>query len=378
MHEILAGETTADETLFTVGTPVPLPGANQRLLLGLGAPLAPIDRLRTFSDKQFENFVHEWIHGYLHEEYCEVQRVGGSSDKGRDVIAWVDKKDQPNRKWDSYQCKLYKEKISATNVWIELGKLIFFTYTKAYSVPRRYCIVTREGITTNLNDLINDPNKLKSGLADNWTAACANKITSKKEVPLDGNLKAYIDAFDFSIVSAVPPLTLIDQHRKTPYHAATFGAAFLKPRPKPKKPSPEIAPHEARYVKKILDAYAEHTNRTVRTISDVKQRSDLVKQFQHCRESFYSAESLKEFARDALPDGGYFEDLENQFLDGVTITLNKLHSDGYSKMVETCQHATNLQITAHPLGSELRPLDRVGICHHLANNDRLTWASAEQ
>lgn len=46
--------------------PKPCPGANARLLdLGLGLPVAPLDRLANFSASDSERFTLEWAYDYL-------------------------------------------------------------------------------------------------------------------------------------------------------------------------------------------------------------------------------------------------------------------------------------------------------------------------
>ena len=82
--------------------------------------------------------------------------------------------------------------------------------------------------------------------------------------------------------------------------------------------------------------------------------------FHRQREAFYHAESLRVFARDTVPPGT-FESLQEDIYDGVVDTHDASHPDGY------------LQITANALISCTKPKDRDGICHQLANEDRLRW-----
>jgi hypothetical protein len=100
-----------DESLLAsasvVPEPTPWPNSNRRLLLGQGAPIDPLIRLSTFTDKEFERFIWEWVQGYLSKRYVEVQARGGAGDKGRDVLGWVDSAGVEPRRWDLYQCKRY-------------------------------------------------------------------------------------------------------------------------------------------------------------------------------------------------------------------------------------------------------------------------------
>jgi hypothetical protein len=101
-----------------------IPG-NYDILFGIPTP--PIDRMRSFSEDQFEDMVYEWVDGYLKTEYALVYRCGGAGDKGRDVIAYVSE-DMNNSEWDNYQCKHYNRPLYPGDIWIELGKLCYYTY----------------------------------------------------------------------------------------------------------------------------------------------------------------------------------------------------------------------------------------------------------
>ncbi len=141
----------------------------------------------------------------------------------------------------------------------------------------------------------------------------------------------------------------------------------------PKIPPSTVAVHETRYVKQICEAFADHLKCSINYPSDFKHHNYLTKQFDHARVCFYSAESLKEFSRDNLPDESYFANLMEQFLEGLAITLFKNHPDGYEKMIEASETVIRLQIGSNVLEGTLRPNDRVGICHHLANEDKIHW-----
>jgi hypothetical protein len=112
--------------------PTPWPDANARLLgLGVGLPISKLDRLANFSPTDFERFTLEWASGYLavkNPEIVEVQLRGGSGDKGRDVIAWHDPNNVPNRKWTLYQCKHYATALGASTAAAEIGKVLFYSY----------------------------------------------------------------------------------------------------------------------------------------------------------------------------------------------------------------------------------------------------------
>jgi len=357
------------EQIVDLGIPPTFPGVNKLIL---GAPLQPLERLSIFYDKQFEIFVWEWASDYLAHQYDQVQRRGSAGDKGRDIIAWIDPPHSKPRRWDNYQCKHYKDALSPSDVCIELGKLCFYTHRGDYTIPNKYYFVTHKGVGDKLQAMLDDPVKLREELISTWDIRCKDKITSTAVVLANG-FKKYVCAFDFSIVQAIPPEKILTEHSKTHYHALIFGS-FVRPRPA-QSPLPPLAVHkiETRYVEQLYEAFSDHLKKPVTSEADFADRRDMSQNFRRARIGFYSAEALKEFARDNLPDDSYFNDLKSQFHAGVGIVAVALHPDGYRRMTETCTLALTLQINASVLKEELRPDDRVGMCHHLANEDQIIW-----
>ena len=58
---------------------------------------------------------------------------------------------------------------------------------------------------------------------------------------------------------------------------------------------------------------------------------------------------------------------------GVVDTHDASHPDGYARVCAVTKAARELQITANALISCTKPKDRDGICHQLANEDRMQW-----
>jgi len=365
-----------DESLLVTAEPIPLPtpwpDANRRLLLGQGVPIDPLVRLSTFDDTEFERFIWEWVRGYLASHYFDVQARGGAGDKGRDVIGWIDASSVTPRQWDLYQCKRYDAPLTPSDFLVELGKLCYYTEKGDYTVPQHYYIVSPLGVGNALQDLIDDPAALKVRLIEKWNDWCRDKITKKETVRLEGKLASWVTQFNFSIVQTMAPSTLIEQHSQTRYHLAVFGAAF-KARSPITPPPDKFADKELVFIQRTYEAFCDHLKTPVTEPKDFEAHDYLKLTFDHARECFYSAESLKEFSRDNLPDDKEYVNLCNQMLQGIRPTLNKLHADGYEKLVDTTEKAVTVSITSNILTSEMEPSDRVGICHQLANNGAVRW-----
>ncbi|MFO0857895.1 MAG: ABC-three component system protein [Phycisphaerales bacterium] len=352
--------------------PLPTPTAPPALtadIAAAGPVIAPIERIRLFSPAQWEDFVLEWAHS-LRTEYSRVDRCGGAGDMGRDVIAILDEAD--DSVWDNYQCKHYDHPLAPGDIWLELGKLVYFTHLGEFTYPRRYRFIAPQGVGTTLGKLLGKPADLKAQLIDKWDSKCRTSITSTEEVPLEGDLRAHLDSLDFSVIGYIPPLTLLEQHRQTPWHIARFGGG-LPPRPPVPTPPANPAAIETVYLQKLFEAYANARGRTITSLNDIRAEADLVGHYSDSRLEFYSAESLRSFSRDTLPDGS-FGDLQEEIHSGVRDVLRGEHPDGYRRLVAVVGTARTLQLTAHPLVPRMHTRDRGGVCHQLANDrDDVKW-----
>ena len=79
--------------------------------------------LKTMDEDTYEELVASWAFWCLKDRYEDVLRIGGSGDRGVDVIAYYDQK---NNKCDIFQCKHYGHAIKQSDVIGELGKFLFF------------------------------------------------------------------------------------------------------------------------------------------------------------------------------------------------------------------------------------------------------------
>ena len=360
-----------------VQNPPSWPDANRRLIFGAGAWMDPLKRLSTFEATEFETFVLQWISGYLKDRYVEVQRRGAAGDKGRDIVAWIDPPGTANRRWDLYQCKHYKDPLAPSDFHIELAKLCFYVERGDFSLPQNYYIMTHKDVGNALQDLIDAPAKLRESLKTNWVTQCEAKITKSTKVSLTGKLLDFIEKVDFSIVHAVSPLDLIEQHSTTKYHSYVFGTK-LKPRPPAALPPKEVAAKETVYVGAMYNAFAEHLKSPTCTPELVNTHAHLRDTFHHARVCFYSAESLKEFSRETWPDDSCFNAVADIIHQGVSYTMTDSHADGYRRMRAVCDTALKVHVDPGlPLGDP-PPNDRIGICHQFANEKRVKWVIKDE
>ncbi|MDC9148174.1 hypothetical protein PSK87_25240 [Escherichia coli] len=124
----------------------------------------------------------------LKNEYITVRRFGGSGDLGIDIAGFCSKNGF-EAVWDNYQCKRYDHPLRPGEVWVEMGKIIYYSFLGEYLPPRKHFFVCSQGIGTSLEQLLNKPTELKEKLAENWGKNCQDKISSVIDVPLTGELK---------------------------------------------------------------------------------------------------------------------------------------------------------------------------------------------
>lgn len=332
-----------------------------------GLPIPPIERLRHMSAEAWEDFIFEWAHS-LKSKYARIEQCAGAGDMGRDIVAFeAATAEDP---WDNYQCKRYEDALSPADIWLELGKLTYYTFIKEYSFPRKYFFVAPRGAGNKLSKLLRRPDALKNGLLGEWEDKCRKKITSTKEIPLDDSLRTHIDKIDFSIFFAASPLTIIEEHKKTPWYVARFGGG-LPLRVDAPTPPPDIRKDEINYVRALLDAYEERLGATLGVADDLSDLN-LQAHLSRARREFYSAESLREFSRDNVPSGT-FEHLLDDVYDGVIDVVQAHHPDAYERVLAAVKQAKSLPLTSNALMTRTGPADRGGMCHQLANGLRLKW-----
>jgi hypothetical protein len=226
-----------------------------------------------------------------------------------------------------------------------------------------------------LKKLLTNPAQLKKQLIQNWDGYCRNGITETTPILLEGALKAYLESFDFKVFKPMSIVEMLNGHAKTIFHAKRFGPANIPPRPKADRPPAAIQQNESRYVTQLLQAYSQYLGVTVTDVSQLSQWPELQQHFDRSRELFYHAESLRSFARDSV-DPGTFEAVTDEIYHGVVDTCALDYPDALVRVRTTISHAGTLAPSCNALCVRVQIQDKHGICHHLANSDRLTWVKS--
>jgi len=342
--------------------------------VSFGIPIPKTRRVELFSPSEWEEFTEEWASSF-ESIYYQVKRFAGSGDQGLDIVGFISNNTFKGG-WDNYQCKHYNAPLAHSDIWIEIAKIIYYTFHGEYTPPRKYYFVASKGIGTKLGKMLANPETLKKQCNYNWEKYCETKITENVNVKLKGDLLNYFENFNFSIFISMSLVDLIEEHSKTAFHAVRFGGG-LPVRPKPDGPPNEIAPTESRYIEQIYEAYSDHAGEKINDVKSLKKNLDLKKDFLRQRERFYHAESLRNFARDTVPTGT-FENLQEEIFQGVIDTCKINHDDGLVRMHATLSQSVSLSATSSPLSIVTLVQDKQGICHQLANEDRLIWVPDDE
>lgn len=334
-----------------------------------GPPVKPEERVYFYPPAEWEQFIYEWATALKPAgPYIEVKQLGGAGDRGVD-IAGFKTKHRFKGAWDCFQAKHYCAPLTPSDAYPEMFKIFQGVVDGHYLLPEKYYFVSPKGCGMKLTREICDPPKLKAA----FSAQIDDKgpITRGIDERRLQTIRTIVEETDFSMFTSLDLEQLIASHENTRFFSARFGTP-LPPRP-PIEPTPEHPlAEEARYIEKLVDVYREQDSAKCCDTRSVASHPKYGPQFQRHREAFYSAEALRVYARDSVPDGTY-ELLQEDVYTGVIDVAETDHPSGLDRMRSVLTVSGQIDLSAHTLVSVSRLQDRQGICHQLANIDRLHW-----
>jgi hypothetical protein len=243
-----------------------------------------------------------------------------------------------------------------------------------YELPRRYVFVAPK-IGTGLDRLLLNPPQLKEEFFTAWEGA-DSKLGTKLTLEMRKAVGALALATDFSMFEARNLDEILELHAATPHHVRRFPQP-LKPRPPADPAPPDQAPHEAVYVRKLLDAYNAKHGLVLKTLQQAREHSEISGHFIRQRAAFFHAESLWRFAQESVPEATY-EAIETDLYDAVIEIEDRNHDSGYARLEAVLDAAVvHKPNPANILAPVVKIIDLKGMCHRLANDERLTWCKEE-
>jgi hypothetical protein len=330
------------------------------------------DLVQTMQPGVWEDFTEEWAHSQ-EKKYKKVIRYAGAGDMGLDILCFHTDKvfDGP---WDNVQCKRYACQLQPAQVYVELGKIIYYSFNGEYPPPTNYYFAASKGLGLKLTKLLTKPDKLKEELRGNWDKSCKTKITDKNEVPLTGALLDYFDKFDFSIFNTITVAEMIKGHANTVFYERRFSAASFPERPPIIQPPADVQVQESRYVRQLFEVYSEKLALQLNDPTQLASHPDLERHFNRSREVFYHAESLRNFPRDSV-DPGAFDAIRDEIYHGCVDVYDMDHASGMARVLATVSHSGALSPNCNALCVRVQTQDKQGLCHHLANEGRFVWVT---
>lgn len=344
-------------------TLAPFPAPDEIVIYNCdGDTRVPYERIKSYSDKEFELFIREWV-TTLTDKY-QVRGFGGAGDKGRDVIA----KDS-NDCYIYFQCKHYDHPLNASDMMPEFAKLCYHTFVGTIPIPTEYYILAPYDIGVTLNDLLANHEQINKHLVDSWDDNYG-KTVRKDKINLTSELKCFIEHFDFGIVKTKTMLEVVTEHRKSSFYAFRFGGGLTVRREKFSVPK-VVDKNETNYLNKICEAISEKEGIDVHTYDELLEKIpkyDAIIKLN--RERFYSAENLKYFASKVFLSNEYFDDLTKQIYYVVSCDVEKSYPNGYERMVSVLGDVNKIELRHNILCKYnlVETQDRQGICHQIANN----------
>lgn len=353
------------QILYSLGNPIATSHS-----INFGQSVLPVKRVEIFTADEWESFIEEWL-DVKKKDYKKIEKLAGAGDKGRDVVASIEENISHDNSWDCYQCKHYDKPLVPSQIWVEIAKIIYYTYKKDYSVPRKYFFTAPKGCGTSLSTLLDNPTELRNELKANWDQYCKNKITTTTDISLTNGFLSYFDSFDFSIFGKVSVKTIIEEHKNHPNHLIRFGGGLpLRTELIESDIPTTIQVNELVYVSQLLLAYSSDCSEEFKTITEIQE--PYINHFKRARLNFHYAEQLRNLYRDSLP-AGTFENFQNEIYDGTVNIYENNHSNGYEKVKAVESQAALIDISSNPLKEVSIQKDKIGVCHQLCNESKFKW-----
>ncbi len=364
----IAESTPSPDTGLPILTDLEAPPIPTAPVMLAGPPVTPAQRIAFYSPDEWEAFIREWAIGLL-ASYVQIKRLGGPGDGGVDIAGFKTTQGFEGN-WDCFQGKHYADPLGWSDAFPEMLKILAGVVNGHFILPDVYAFLAPRGCGTGLNRLLSTPTEVRTKFIAELDRT--DGIAAALDPALRAQVRVLANATDFAMFRSVELVDAIATHRSTAYHVARFGGPLPARPPVAGAPS-EIAETESRYVEQLLEVYREADPDDEVTIRTVHEHASYGAHFQRQRESFYSAEALRLHARDAVPPGT-FEALQHDVHAGVIEVADSDHPTAMTRLTQVLQASTQVDLSAHALTSISRVEDRKGICHQLANEDRLTWA----
>lgn len=338
--------------------------------------------------------------------YHEIAGPGGSGDYSVDVAAFRDER-KFSGKWEAYQGKRYSAPLGFSTVFGEIVKLVDGHREGIFpNLPAKYVFVSPQGSGPTLQNSMNKPGGLKKefkakmkkvidGLdyksGDEPSTAVSEGASNKKPKPRSKTIagKTYtkrqlkeikkrakkIKVFENVSFESKDLTYILGAEASVRYYISKHQEAI--PARDPGKEIPddlrkEIEADDRPYVQKLVAVFSE-LDGSCKDVASIKDNPQYGEEFSDQREYFYAAEYLRLHVRESVPEETY-ERFKDDVCEGVKYTMNLARENGRDRLLAVQEKAIDLNLHAHSLiTSKADYKERKGVCHQLADDDKLTW-----
>jgi len=319
------------------------------------------------TDEELEHFTEDWINAKK-KSFYEITSFAGSSDMGRDVVAFLSSKKHEGE-WYNYQCKQYRKNLPTNTALLEIGKILYFSYLGNFTPPQKYYFVAPRGINRNLENLIYKPIEFKKRLINDWDKVCSKEIIDGKSIILEKELFAFVSEYDFSRIERIRMNEILLDPDITPVLFKWFGK---DPGPAPEGVVPkEVSLKESHYLSELISAYSEREKKEYHTIEDFSGNKNYLEHLKIQRIRFYDADAFKRFYRDNT-ENEIIDNFEKEVFHGVIDKCYEPYHDTLEKINSIMTHAGIIQTTGC-LAKHTPISVKQGVCHHFVNDGKLKW-----
>jgi hypothetical protein len=162
---------------------------------------------------------------------------------------------------------------------------------------------------------------------------------------------------------------MLNDHRMTAHWTERFGG-LLPPPPSATVP-PDVLAMESAYIGQLLEVYGEKAVCTFNTCTDLATHPPLVDDLKQQRERFFQAEAFNHHYRDETAPGTVEQFTEDIF-DAIDPVAKLPHPNGYDRLNSCLVQAAQVH-AGGILAPHARPKTKQGVCHQLANGQRVIW-----
>lgn len=150
--------------------------------------------------------------------------------------------------------------------------------------------------------------------------------------------------------------------------------AYKKNRPSVEIPEFSDEELNLKYITELLIVYSEEISTVINSIDELAKYGQYKVHFDFQRKSFYAVETLKQFERDNLPLGSdAFERLKEDIFAVIITKIFDTYRNSFDKMNKVLESCSSIDTSSNPLNISIAVIDKQGICHHLVNEDKLSW-----